>query len=85
MLTRLSSSQTKALLPKAVVLLPGQVMKRDGVPLFFQEYVAYAGDATAAKRAAAKKARRSRYVYQADVGPAQDEQGKFVCIIAGAH
>lgn len=85
MLTRLSSSQTKALLPKAVVLLQGQSMSRDGKPLFFQEYIGYAGDANTAKRVAAKKARRSRYVYCADVGPSQDEQGKFVCIIAGAH
>ena len=85
MLTRLSSSQTKALLPKAVVLLQGQAMSRDGKPLFFREYVAYAGDLTAAKRAAAKKSRRSRYVYCADAGPSQSDEGKFVCIIAGAH
>lgn len=84
-LSILSASQTKSLLPEAVVLMTGQVMVRNGVPLQFQEYVAYANSASAAKRTAAKKARRSRYVYRAEVGPVQDERGKFVCIVAGAH
>lgn len=84
-LSVLSASQTKSLLPKAVVLLPGQVMVRNGVPLRFQSYAAYADSAHDAKRAVARKARRSRYVYFAEVGPVQDERGKFVCFVAGAH
>jgi hypothetical protein len=84
-LSVLSASQTKSLLPKAVVLMPGQVMLRNGVPLRFQQYVAYANSAQDAKKTVAKKARRSRYVYFAEVGPVQDERGKFVCIVAGAH